>query len=93
MHPHRIPAGPIPEPVNLKQALLALVVADHAGLWSLAELDRHLHPSSATPLGEEPNRAATEDAVEDLYAAGLIHRIGNYVCATRAAHAAELLSA
>jgi hypothetical protein len=93
MHAHRIPAAPAPDPVNLKQALLALVVSEHAGLWSLAELDRHLNPSSATPPGEEPTRAATEDAVEDLYAAGLLHRIGQYVCATRAAHAAELLNA
>ncbi len=39
----------------------------------------------------EPTRAATEDAVEDLYAAGLIHRIGAYVFATRAAISAEHL--
>jgi hypothetical protein len=63
------------------------------GLWSLTELDRHLHPSSDTPAAAEPSRAATEDAIEDLYAAGLIHRIGTFVCATRAAYEAELINA
>ncbi len=78
---------------QLKQALLGLLVHDHQGLWSMTELDRALHPSSDTPPGLEPNRADVEDAVEDLYAAGLIHRIGAYVFATRAAHEAEGLAA
>jgi hypothetical protein len=65
------------------------VVDDHPGLWSLAELDRHLTPSGATPPGAEPSRAAVEDAIGDLYAAGLIHRIGTYVCAIRTACVAE----
>jgi hypothetical protein len=89
----RIRADAPDDPTQLKQALLALVVDDYPGLWSLAELDRYLTPSGDTPPGEEPNRAATEDAVEDLYAAGLLHRIGQFVCATRAAHEAERLSA
>jgi HD-like signal output (HDOD) protein len=43
-------------------------------------------------VGEEPHRALVEDAVEDLYAAGLIHRLGHLVCATRAAHEAQRLA-
>ena len=65
------------------------MVCDHPGLWTLAELDRSLQPSSETPTGSEPNRSDIEDAVEDLYAAGLVHRLGQYVFATRAAHAAH----
>lgn len=87
MHSHRTPA----DPLRLQRALLALLIEEHDGLWSLAELDRCLHPSRDTPLGEEPNRSATEDAVEDLYVAGLVHRIGGYVTATRAARIAEEL--
>jgi hypothetical protein len=93
MRDQRTPGHTPDDPVNLKQALLALVVDDHPGLWSLTELDRHLTPSGDTPPGIEPSRASVEDAVDDLYAAGLIHRIGHYVCATRAAHAAHQLDA
>ncbi len=89
----RIRAEAPDDSTQLKQALLGLVVDDHAGLWSLAELDRHLTPSGDTQPGAEPSRAAVEDAVEDLYAAGLIHRIGSYVFASRAAIAAERLAA
>jgi hypothetical protein len=91
MRDQRTPGHEPDDPINLKQALLALVVDDHPGLWSLAELDRYLTPSSDTPPGAEPSRASVEDAVEDLYAAGLLHRIGTYVCATRAAHEAICL--
>ncbi len=81
------------DPTQLQQALLGLLVCDHTGLWSLIELDRALHPSSETPTGQEPIRAAVEDAVEELYGAGLVHRIGHYVCATRAAHTADRINA
>ncbi len=86
-------SGVMPDdPVHLKQALLGLVVDDRPGLWSLAELDRYLTPSRDTPAGTEPNRASVEDAVEDLYAAGLIHRVGQFVFATRAALEAERIA-
>lgn len=70
---------------TLKEALLGLLIHDHAGLWSLAELDRCLQSSGGTQAGEEPQRHATEDAVEQLYAAGLLHRVGQFVFASRAA--------
>jgi hypothetical protein len=71
----------------LAQAILGLLIDDHPGLWSLAELDRSLTPSTAPPAAYR-----TEDAVEQLYAAGLIHRTGEFVFATRAAHAAQRLA-
>jgi hypothetical protein len=43
--------------------------------------------------GDEPSRHTAEDVIERLYAAGLIHRIGQFVFATRAAHAADYVSA
>jgi hypothetical protein len=85
---HRTRAHAPDDPIQLKQTLLGLVVCDHPGLWSLTELDHYLHPSSDTPAAAEPSRAATEDAVEDLYAAGLIHRIGHYVSPRRSPMAA-----
>jgi aryl-alcohol dehydrogenase-like predicted oxidoreductase len=92
MRDQRIP-GPEPDdPDTLKQALLGLLVCDYPSLWTLTELDRQLQPSSATPPGAEPSRIATEDALEDLYAAGLVHRLGVYVFATRAAHEAHRLA-
>jgi hypothetical protein len=92
MRDQRIP-GPEPDdPHTLKQALLDLLVRDHPSLWTLTELDRQLHPSSDTPPGSEPSRVDVEDAIEDLYAAGLLHRLGTFVFATRAAHEAHRLA-
>ncbi len=77
---------------SFDEALLGLLIDDHPGLWSLAELNRSLTSSSQTADGGEPSTCDTEDAVERLYAAGLIHRIGTYVFATRAAHTAQRLA-
>jgi hypothetical protein len=74
------------------QALLGLLIHDHPGLWSLAELTRSLTSSSQTTGGDEPPTHETENAIERLYAAGLIHRIGNYVFATHAARTADHLA-
>ena len=76
----------------LDQALLDLLVHDHPGLWSLSELSRSLTSSSQTAATGEPPTHETEDAIERLYAAGLLHRIGSYVFATRAAHNAQRLA-
>jgi HD-like signal output (HDOD) protein len=93
MHTHRTRATAPVDPAGLKQALLGLVCEDHQPLWSLAELDRTLAPSDAARSGTDPGHADVEDAVADLYAAGLIHRIGDFVFATRAALEAERVNA
>jgi hypothetical protein len=89
MHHHPNPALPVDA---LAQAILGLLIDDHPGLWSLAELDRSLTSSGQTPVGCEPPRHVTEDAIEALYAAGLIHRVGQFVFASRCAHAAQRLA-
>ena len=77
---------------SLDEALLGLLVHDHPGLWSLTELNRSLTSSSQTAGGDEPPTCDTEDAIERLYAAGLIHRVSQFVFATRAAHTAQRLA-
>lgn len=77
-------AHPNPEPA-LAEAILGLLIDDHPGIWSVGELDRTL-----TAPNSEPTKA-TEDALAELYADGLIHRTGEFVFATRAAHACRKL--
>ena len=84
MHHH---PSPVSTDDALAQAILGLLIHDHPGLWSLAELDRTLTPSASAPAAHR-----TEDAVEVLYAAGLLHRTGEFVFASRAAHAAQRLA-
>ena len=82
MHDNPIPASDD----ALARAILDLLTIDHPGHWSMAELDRTLTPSGAPPSSR------TEDVVETLYAAGLVHRHGSFVFATRAAHEARRLA-
>jgi hypothetical protein len=77
---------------SFDEALLGLLVHDHPGLWSIAELCRSLTSSAQTAETGEVETHDTEDAIERLYAAGLVHRIGTYVFATRAAHRAQRLA-
>lgn len=57
-------------------AILALLLDFQAGsLWSVEELIRQLSAS----------RLEVIDGLASLHAAGLVHRIGDYVFATRAA--------
>ncbi len=92
MRDQRIPGSEPADPHTLKQALLGLLLEDRPVLWTLTELDRQLHPSSETEPCATPDTIDVEDAIEDLYAAGLINRIGTYVFATRAAHEAHRLT-
>ena len=92
MRSQRIPGDSPDDPHTLKQALLGLLLEDRPVLWTLTELDRQLHLSSDTDPGHTPDTIDVEDAVEDLYAAGLLHRFGSYVFATRAAHEAHTLA-
>jgi hypothetical protein len=94
MH-HQPNPGDAPGDVEsaIDAALLGLLVHDHPGLWGLGEFDRSLVSSGQTTGGGEPSRRHTEDAIERLYAAGLIHRIGQFVFASSAARAAQALAA
>jgi HD-like signal output (HDOD) protein len=83
MHDQPIPAE---SDDALARAVLDLLTIDHCGHWSLAELDRTLAGSAA------PSASRTADVVESLYAAGLLHRSGEFVFATRAAHEAQRLA-
>jgi hypothetical protein len=85
MHEHRIRADATSDD-GLAQAIVDLLTIDHPGIWSIAEFDRTLTPSGA------PATSRTEDTVESLYAAGLIHRCGPFVFASRAAHEAQRLA-
>ena len=89
MHAQRNPGTEPDDPTQLKHAVLGLLVCDHPGLWGTTELTRSLVPSSATTL----DAIDVEDALEDLYAAGLIHRLDGYVFATRAACEADRITA
>jgi hypothetical protein len=63
------------EPEQAEAAVLGLLTdAEVQRPWSLAELERELD-----------NHVRTVDAVRRLYAAGLVHRLGEFVFATRAA--------
>jgi hypothetical protein len=77
---------PIQDHESFDSALLALLTYDHDGLWSLSELARTMG-SSINPADHE-----TDDAIERLHADGLIHRVGDFVFASRAAHAAQRLA-
>lgn len=85
MQDHPIPAVATADDA-LAQAILDLLTIDHPSIWSMDELDRTLTASTAL----ETTR--TEDVVESLYAAGLIHRSGSFVFASRAAHEAQRLA-
>jgi hypothetical protein len=92
MHHHPIPGtSPTSADEAFDTALLGLLIEDHAGLWSLIELSRSL--TSSTQAGHDgPPSHDVEDAIERLYATGLIHRVGQFVFASRAAHAAQQLA-
>lgn len=70
----RLAAPPTEEALRIQQAIVAMIVASDARPWSIAEVERE--------ISEE---ASTGDALAQLYAAGLIHRCGEFVFATRAA--------
>ncbi len=86
MRDQRTPGHEPDDSTQLQRAALDLLVCDHPGLWSLPELERELKP------GGDQDACHVEDVVADLYAAGLVHRCGDFVFATRAAHAAERLA-
>jgi hypothetical protein len=66
---------------RVRGAVLRLLLTSQSHqLWSVAELEREIG-----------DRVATVDAIASLHAAGLIHRCGDFVLATRAALAMDRL--
>jgi hypothetical protein len=65
---------------RLERALLDLLTLEPPGLWSVGELAQ----ATGNPLG-------TEDALVELHANGLIHRLHQFVFLTRAAVRARQL--
>jgi hypothetical protein len=81
---------PAIEPSLLQHALLAQLIESAPQLWTLDELNRVLHSREEAITGADTTHR-TEDAVAELYGAGLIHRHGCFLFATHAAiSAAEL---
>ena len=80
MQEQRMPGAPsraIRSEEELDSLVLGLVLDSPSGLWSVHELGREIR-----------DRVAAEDAVPRLEAAGLLHRLGEFVFATRAARRA-----
>lgn len=74
---------PISDPWTHHRVVLDLLIANHPAPWTLAELARAV--ASGDEDGPEPSTVTAEDALCDLYAAGLVHRAGGFYVATRAA--------
>lgn len=86
MHEQRSPGEPDEYSDDaIRAAVIRLLVAQHPAIWALSELDRCLQPANAARSLQETSRHRTEDAVAELYAAGLLHRLGQFVFASRAA--------
>lgn len=81
MH-HNPIADPEASDGTYDQLVLDLLLIEHAGLWSVDELERMV-----------VDAPALDDALARLHATGLIHRLESYVFATRAAaHVHKLAS-
>lgn len=72
-------AQPKHDPDDVEMCILGwLLDADYQRPWSIEEIQR-----------EYRNPVAAKDALDNLQGAGLIHRLGDFVFATRAAVRAE----
>ncbi len=65
------------------EAILGLLIDDQPTLWSAGELERAMRPTSTADVG---------DALATLHADGLVHSNGEFVFASRAAHACRALA-
>ena len=74
-------ATPAEEDRRLQQAILALLILEHPAQRSIDEVIREMTDRPDDPMA----RDAVENALRDLVAAGLAHRHGAFVFATRAA--------
>ena len=61
------------DPDATEQGILSMLLVDE-GLWSVDEVAREIG-----------DRVAAEDGIANLFGAGLVHRCGEFVFATRAA--------
>lgn len=68
-----------------QRVVLDLLVQSHPTLWSVTELARAICSSQVARRDGELGTSAVEDALQDLYGAGLVHRSGDVAFATRAA--------
>ena len=62
------------------QAIMGLLLIDHPGLWSVEEVVRE--------MGDE---LRAQDGLSRLAGAGLVHRFGSFVFATRTATQAHAI--
>jgi len=85
MRDQRICDPPIHDPWMEQRVVLDLLVESHPTLWSVQELARAICSAREAKAGGEPSTATVEDALQDLYGAGLVHRSGDFAFATRAA--------
>jgi hypothetical protein len=76
MHDESIPDGARREQAH-DHAVLGLLLDEEHVIWSIAEVERMLG-----------SHVAGVDAIHRLHAAGLVHMLGEYVFATRAAASA-----
>lgn len=74
----------IPDPAHREReydsAVLALLLEEDHTIWSIAEIGQTLG-----------SQVGGVDAITRLHAAGLVHKLGDYVFATRAAAQARAL--
>jgi Fe2+ or Zn2+ uptake regulation protein len=85
MQAQRNHAPHIADPWTAHRAVLDLLIEHHPAAWSTAELARELAPRAEVTSGKEPSTATVEDALAHLYGAGLVHRVGQFAFASRAA--------
>jgi hypothetical protein len=78
MHAERSDSLPIDAPSELEAVVMMVLLAGDHVLWSRAELEREI-------AGVRGNPVDVTDAVDALYATGLVHLHGELVTPTRAA--------
>jgi hypothetical protein len=78
MHAERSDSPPIDAATELESVVMMVLLAGDHGVWSRAELEREIS-------GVRGNPGDVTDAIDTLYATGLVHLHGELVTPTRAA--------
>lgn len=76
------------EPDELERAALAILIEEHPALLAVEELERDFG-SDRDPVTA---RLMVADVIEHLHRDGLVHQVGPFVFATRAAIRASVLN-